>query len=190
MRYVDPNGREDELGKNEWDIYADKINTDKVEYTLAHMDDWTGKNIGEDLVPDYTEIVRGVADKHLGESYDDGNSCDEWVAKVLTESGLDPSDYHLGNTQESVAQHISDIKKDKSENHTAHNGFNVVFMGDGTKNFSIGHEHAGLLIVDDDNTVNFYDSSRNNEDAKSMRQKYNSVEAFQNDYAYKSFYYQ
>ena len=66
----------------------------------------------------------------------------------------------------------------------------VVFTGDGTKSYTIGHEHAGLVVTDSSGKVSFYHSSANNEGAVSMVETYGSVSEFQNDFAYSSFYYQ
>ena len=63
-------------------------------------------------------------------------------------------------------------------------------MGDGAKPYTIGHEHAGLLVTDSSGKVSFYHSSANNAGAVSMVETYDSVSEFQNDFAYSSFYYQ
>lgn len=152
----------------------------------------TGQNMGEELViiPAATKIT-DAAENHLGEDYHDGNSCDEWAAKVIEEAGYNPQDYELGNTSQSVMQHINalqDTGLDYSQ--TSDNSAYVVFMGDGTKSYTIGHEHAGLLVTDSSGKVSFYHSSANNEGAVSIVETYDSVFDFQNDFAYSSFYYQ
>ena len=72
----------------------------------------------------------------------------------------------------------------------SNNSAYVVFTGDGTKSYTIGHEHAGLVVTDSSGKVSFYHSSANNEGAVSMVETYGSVSEFQNDFAYSSFYYQ
>lgn len=71
----------------------------------------TGQNMGEELViiPAATKIT-DAAENHLGEDYHDGNSCDEWAAKVIEEAGYNPQDYELGNTSQSVMQHINALQ--------------------------------------------------------------------------------
>ncbi len=103
---MDPDGREDEYGNNEWDIIAEKYNSIRDKHTTEHKYDCTGKNMGDSQFVNQMELVKAYANSHLG--------------------------------------------------------FNVVFMGDGNKSYTVGHEHAGLLIVNMDDTVDYYDSSRGN----------------------------
>ena len=155
------------------------------------MYEWTGRNIGEPMIPSAKETIIALAELHLGENYLDHNSCDEWVAKLLIGAKLEPSDYCLGDTSETVAQHINELNTSNMDySKTAYNSVYVVFMGDGTKSYTIGHEHAGLLSVGPAGEADFYHSSRNNEGALSEKDSYKSVSAFESAYAYSSFYYQ
>ena len=151
----------------------------------------TGQNIGEpDVIPASTKIT-DVAENHLGEKYNNGNSCDEWVAKIIIEAGYYPEDYQLENTSQTVKQHIDALNNTGLDcSQTSTNSAYVVFMGDGAKPYTIGHEHAGLLVTDSSGKVSFYHSSANNAGAVSMVETYDSVSEFQNDFAYSSFYYQ
>ena len=151
----------------------------------------TGQNIGEpDVIPAATRISN-TAKNHLGEKYNNSNSCDEWAAKVIKEAGYYPEDYQLENTDQTVKQHINALQATGADcSQTSTNSAYVVFMGDGTKPYTIGHEHAGLVVTDSSGKVSFYHSSANNEGAVSMVETYDSVSEFQNDFAYSSFYYQ
>lgn len=151
----------------------------------------TGQNIGEPVdIPASTKITN-AAENHLGENYNNSNSCDEWAAKIITEAGYNPEDYELGDTSQSVKQHIDALQTTGLDySQTANNSAYVVFMGDGTKSYTIGHEHAGLLVTDSSGKVSFYHSSLNNEGTLSIVETYDSVSDFQNDFAYSSFYYQ
>ena len=151
----------------------------------------TGQNIGEpDVIPAATRISN-AAKNHLGEKYNNSNSCDEWAAKVIKEAGYYPEDYQLENTDQTVKQHINALQATGADySQTSDNCAYVVFMGDGTKSYTIGHEHAGLVVTDSSGKVSFYHSSANNEGTVSMVETYDSVSEFQNDFAYSSFYYQ
>ena len=177
MRYVDPNGREDyqnDYGKTTQNPY-----------------DISGKNMGEETRPTISSIVDSVANLHLNESYRNGNSCDEWAAKVVKESGGNPKDYVLGNTKETVKQHIDELKKKDVDYSKTKNGkAYVVFMGDGTKKFSIGHEHAGIAVIREDGSMTLFHSSGNNENKGSESIEYDNVKDFEADFAYSTFYYQ
>ena len=63
-------------------------------------------------------------------------------------------------------------------------------MGDGTKPYTIGQEHAGLLVTDSSGKVSFFLSTAFYEEHVSVVETYNSVSDFQKDFAYSSFYYQ
>ena len=69
-------------------------------------------------------------------------------------------------------------------------GVYVVFMGDGNKSYTKDHEHAGLLFLNDDGSVDFYHSSSKNPNSLSIVEHYVSVKSFESDFAYDSFYYQ
>lgn len=150
-----------------------------------------GLNIGETAdIPTTTKIIN-AAENHLGEDYFDNNTCDEWAAKVLSEAGFSPADYHLEDTNKTVKQHIDDlIASQKNFSNVSNNSAYVVFMGDGTKDFSVGHEHCGLLVSDKDGNISFYHSSSNNKNQLSKKENYNNLSEFENDFLYSSFYYQ
>ncbi|MBQ8680589.1 MAG: phage tail protein [Treponema sp.] len=151
----------------------------------------TGLNIGEPIELPSTTKISNAAEKHLDENYFDGNTCDEWASKVLTEAGFEPADYHMKDTEETVKQHIDELKATGLDySQTSNNSAYVVFMGDGTKEKTRNHEHAGLLVTDSNGKVLFYHSSANNSDSLSIKESYNSVSAFEKDFAYSSFYYQ
>lgn len=151
----------------------------------------TGQNMGEPVdVPASTKITN-TAENHLDENYYDSNSCDEWAAKVIKEAGYDPEDYELGDTSLSVKQHIDALQATGLDySQTLNNSAYVVFMGDGTKPYTIGQEHAGLLVTDSSGKVSFFHSTAFYEEYVSVVETYNSVSDFQKDFAYSSFYYQ
>ncbi len=136
----------------------------------------TIRNIG---VPAYSDIP-----------YQNNNSCDEFVANVLRTVGVDPGNYFLGNTDATVLDHITEMNATGQDFSVPGQGANVVFMGDGHNNLTRGHEHAGLLILNSDNSIDYYDNSRNNPGQRPSYTHYDSIEAFQNDYGYDTFYYQ
>lgn len=136
-------------------------------------------------------VLRARADSHLGEKYKAGNQCDDWVAKVQNEGNVESSKYFTGSTtQKTVKQHIDQLLTTGGSYSDPKKGANVVFMGEGTIDRTVGHEHAGLLFVNDDNSVGFYHSSRDNTGELSMKEHYDSVEAFKSDFAYNDFYFQ
>ena len=187
VRYIDPDGKSNSY----WDSYADAINTERLSYIKNHMDDWDGSRMGESSTIPLFKTIADIADSHLGENYNSGNTCDEWVAKILTEAGLSPSDYCLGDTKKTVKQHISElIGSGKNYSKTSTNSAYVVFMGDGTRDFSIDHEHAAIIVINGDGSVDLYHSSRGNENQLSVKEHYSSIEKFEKDFAYSSFYYQ
>ena len=177
MRYVDPTGL--------YDIQDDCGRITSDSYSIS------GRNIGESMELPILLIVDDVANLHLNESYKDSNSCDEWVAKVVKESGGNPKDYVLGNTCETVKQHIDELEKKNVDYSKTKNGkAYVVFMGDGTRTFSIGHEHAGIAIIREDGSMTLFHSSSNNKNKGSELIEYDDIKEFESDFAYSSFYYQ
>ena len=187
VRYLDPDGK----SSSYWDSYADKINSERQAYIADHIDEWNGSRMGETATVPLFKTIASIADSHLGEKYNSGNTCDEWVAKILSEAGLAPSDFFLGNTNQTVKQHISELKESgKNYSKTATNSAYVVFMGDGTRDFSIDHEHAAIIVINGDGSVDLYHSSRGNENQLSVKEHYSSIEKFEKDFAYSSFYYQ
>ncbi len=126
--------------------------------------------------------------------------CDDYVQKVLKESGLyKDSDFAGDSSQKTVANHIqnakaNDIKKNlKKKAPELKNGeVYVVFMGDSYKGYS---EHCGIVRVGSDGTVYYSDNSSGNKTKKRPRggvatSEYDSLQKFQNDYGYNSFYYE
>jgi hypothetical protein len=49
--------------------------------------------------------------------------------------------------------------------------------------------HAGAIIVNDDESVDYYDSSSGNPDEEATHWEYDSVTDFEDDYGYNEFYY-
>lgn len=183
---VDPSKWTAQAGISDAPIYYDNYGNQSSDPNVV-----TGQNIGEPVdIPAATKITN-AAENHLGENYNNSNSCDEWAAKVIKEAGYDPEDYELGDTSLSVKQHIDALQATGLDySQTLNNSAYVVFMGDGTKPYTIGQEHAGLLVTDSSGKVSFFHSTAFYEEHVSVVETYNSVSDFQKDFAYSSFYYQ
>ena len=183
---VDPSKWTAQAGMSDVPIYYDNYGNPSSDPNVV-----TGQNMGEPVdVPASTKITN-TAENHLDENYYDSNSCDEWAAKVIKEAGYDPEDYELGDTSLSVKQHIDALQATGLDySQTLNNSAYVVFMGDGTKPYTIGQEHAGLLVTDSSGKVSFFHSTAFYEEYVSVVETYNSVSDFQKDFAYSSFYYQ
>lgn len=70
-------------------------------------------------------------------------------------------------------------------------GANVVFMGDGNSDITRGHEHCGLLFLESDGSILYYDSSSNNTKENPVREEYDCFSRFKEMYHwYDSFYFQ
>ena len=151
----------------------------------------TGQNMGESTATP-KDILQPIAEASVNnhDVYGPGNTCDEFGATVISSGGFDPSDYHLGNTSDTVAQHISELQQSGFDYSTPSSDANVVFMGDGHNSQTAGHEHAGLLFMEGDGSVSFYHASSNNPNQYNTKETYSSVEAFESDFGYDSFYYQ
>ncbi|MCR4736290.1 MAG: hypothetical protein K5829_14940 [Treponema sp.] len=150
-----------------------------------------GRNMGESTVTP-KDILQPIADSSVQnhDKYGKGNTCDEFAANALSKGGYNPSDYYLGNTGESVAKHISDMNKSGKDYSSPTSNANVVFMGDGNNANTRGHEHAGLLFMENDGSVSFYHASSNNPNQYNIKETYPSLNAFEKDFGYDSFYYQ
>ncbi|MCL2791567.1 MAG: hypothetical protein FWD87_00605 [Spirochaetaceae bacterium] len=122
------------------------------------------------------------------------NDCDIWVENVLVLAGVDPLDYFVGPARShTVESHINNALERgvipierRAPNIRLLEGIYVVFMGDSPRNFE---EHAGLLFVNRNGTVDFFHTSSWGT-AMSVMLSYDSVRAFQGDFSYNLFYYQ
>ena len=154
--------------------------------------DWNvinGLNIGEPELPDLETIAEM---KYMEQTpYDKNNSCDEFVYDILKRANRNPELYCLGNTKETVAEHIEELKKHMGNFSTPEIGCNIVFMGDGNDTKTIGHEHCGILFLKPDGKIIYYDSSKNNKGENPVRETYKTLKDFLRMYhLYDSFYYQ
>lgn len=128
----------------------------------------------------------GIGDEKKGEN----PIVEQNLREKLETAAKAPSNYHLGNTEETVKQHIDELLRDSSFSRTPAGTANVVFMGDGNRSYSENHEHAGILFVAEDGSVDFYHSSKSNPGELSIMEHYSSYTAFEADFAYDTFYYQ
>ena len=151
----------------------------------------TGKNVGESALT-AKDILQPIAQASVDnkDKYGDGNTCDEFAAKTLSSGGYNPNDYYLGNTEEKVIEHINEMKKSGIDYSEPSSDANIVFMGDGHNDYTRGHEHAGMLFIEKDGSCSFYHASSNNPNQYNIKETYSSVEAFEKDFGYDSFYYQ
>ncbi|GHU09270.1 hypothetical protein FACS1894151_06680 [Spirochaetia bacterium] len=184
-----------------WGLSAsDKGNswTGQVGEDMSDMSTWVsvmnsmttfGTRLGEETVTSPSETIRSIADNNLGQKYAYGNQCDDWVAKILNEAGVNSSLYFSGDTRtKTVSEHIESVIQKNTSQTTPNVGANVVFMNNSPKGYNA---HAGLLIENDDGTVDFYHSSSGNIETLSTKEDtYASVQVFQEDFAYNNFYYQ
>ena len=167
--------------------------------TMLYQDDYanltndpyavTGKNVGE---PEYRDLMSVAEEEYKKQvPYSDHNTCDEFVARIIQNSGRNPVQYHLENTDETVLQHINDLKLTGLYLTEPDGGANIVFMGDGNSDLTRGHEHCGLLFLESDGTIVYYDSSSNNKINNPIREEYSDFLSFKAMYhLYDSFYFQ
>ena len=151
----------------------------------------TGQNIGESSLT-AKDILQPIAEDSIKnkDKYGPGNTCDEFDAHILSSGGYNPSDYCLGNTNEKVVEHISELKKTGNDYSSPMSDANIVFMGDGHNEITKNHEHAGMLFIENDGSVSFYHASSYNPGQYNIKETYPNIEAFEKDFGYDSFYYQ
>ncbi|GHU66792.1 hypothetical protein FACS189447_08270 [Spirochaetia bacterium] len=188
VKYVDPDGRDDDLP--EWKVAEQKQKEEMDKYIAALQKSTTYQPNPETYQQSTVDRIRERADANLGQKYQERNQCDDWVAKVLTEAGLDASRYFAGDTnKKSVDEHIAAAKSGGNDLPNPSIGANVVFMDEGRS--SKYNAHTGLLIVNKDGSAVFYHSSKNNPGGLSRREKmYASVQQFREDFGYNKFHYQ
>ena len=153
----------------------------------------TGRNLGEDIPKNPADVLLNSAEAYyqMQIPYEENNSCDEFLATILINGNIDPQKYHLGNTVETVKQHIEDLKSTGKDCSSPKIGANIVFMGDGNSPKTKDHEHSGILFLSEDGSIIYYDNSRNNPNRLPVKEIYSSLEAFEKTYyLYDSFYYQ
>ena len=167
--------------------------------TMLYQDDYgnltddpyaiTGRNIGEPKYRDLKSVAQEAYESQI--PYSEHNTCDEFVAGIIQDSGRDPALYYLKNTNETVLQHINDLKSLGRYSKEPRVGANVVFMGDGNSDITRGHEHCGLLFLESDGSILYYDSSSNNTKENPVREEYDCFSRFKEMYHwYDSFYFQ
>jgi hypothetical protein len=147
-------------------------------------------------------LLRRAAEDNLGQEYKRGeNDCDIWIERVLIQAGIDPREFFAGPASgKSVEEHIAAavergvIPVEKlAPNIDLPEGVYVVFMGASARGL---REHAGLLFVNRDGTVNLYHSSSDRTGLPegavptSRVERYDNVNFFQRDFSYELFYYQ
>jgi RHS repeat-associated protein len=188
VKYTDPDGKDDEVPpwkakEIELAQYMEKYLGELQLMQIAYPDP-------DSVATSITDRISISAEKNLGQVYSDNNQCDDWVAKVLEEAGIDSSLFFAGTTsQKTVEQHITSATGKGNSSNRPQVGANVVFMNEGKR--PSYNAHAGILIVKVDGTAVFYHSSHNNPEHLSTREKpYKTIQAFQNDFAYNKFYYQ
>lgn len=126
--------------------------------------------------------------------------CDDYVQTVLKESSLfRDSDFAGDSDKKTVAEHIKNAKDNNIKKNSKKNApelkkgdVYVVFMGDSYKGYM---EHCGIVRVGLDGTAYYTDNSSGNKTKKQPRggvatSEYSSLQGFQNDYGYNSFYYE
>jgi len=186
VRYIDPDGRDD---------------VEEQEAAMqAYLEEaWKSKTYGPDLeVYDeqfsISDRITKSAEVNLGRKYGNGNQCDDFVENVLAGAGVNSSDYFAGSAATTTVQeHIDKVTRNGTNISEPTEGAYVVFMNGSPKNLD---PHAGILVIDKNGKINFYHSSSNNPGGLSRRetktngQEYSSIKDFQNDFAYKNFYYQ
>jgi RHS repeat-associated protein len=147
--------------------------------------------------------IRAMAIANLDQLYDYGNQCDDWLEKVLVQSGIDPLNYLAKpGASLSVQKHIDNaIAKGKTTpiprrgvDITLPVGAYVVFMNERTvEDIRVENDepHAGLLFVNRDGSVDFFQSSTSLPGMLSAKEFYKrGVMHFQEAYGYDKFYYQ
>jgi len=172
LEYLDPDGRE----MSEEDLQAVRDDIMK-----------NGTRMGEESPASNVDRIRASAESNMNEPYRN-YQCDDWVAKVVSEAGITVDEFFAGNTrQKTVENHIAAADARGTARTDPEIGANIVFMNDSPRGFNA---HAGLVIVNRDGSVDYYDSSSNNPDQMPIHEQYGSVELFQNAYAYRRFVYQ
>lgn len=150
----------------------------------------------------FSDIVKEKIDEHLGDQYVVGGfMCDNFVETILMEAAVDPLNYLSGKAAaKTVQNHIDHALENNATEKIAkenapelENGVYVVFMNDSSKKNNSGTPwmpHAGLIIKDDDEGLDYADNSSGNDSGGVEINHYTSLQQFQTAYAYNSFYYQ
>ena len=188
VRYTDPDGRISE--EEQAALMQAKIEKDAKSTTFGPDPDSLFQTTNIDK-------LKSAANANLGQPYGDGNQCDDWLEKVLDQGGIDPSNYLGGRASSTTVQeHIDATVTGGNASPTPGSGVDVslpegvyvVFMNEGKK--STNTPHAGLLFVNKNKSVAFFQSSSSLRNKQSAKEEYTSVNAFQNNYGYNKFYYQ
>jgi len=149
-------------------------------------------------------LLRRAAEDNLGQEYKRGeNDCDIWIERVLIQAGIDPREFFAGPASDkSVEQHIAaavergvvPVEKRDTNINNLPEGVYVVFMGASARGF---REHAGLLFVNKDGTVNLYHTTSDTDflpegatGPVSRIWSYKNANEFQSRLGYDLFYYQ
>lgn len=151
-----------------------------------------------------SSILSHTDDKYIASS--DPNKewrCDNYAEAIVEQAGGDTSKIFAGDaTKNSVQDHIDygtqknnlqETKKNSAP--TLSDGAYVVFMNNSTtiseKTGKPLDPHCGIIIVQN-GEISFSDNSSGNNNGLggAATTEYNSMQAFQNDYGYNSFYYQ
>lgn len=121
--------------------------------------------------------------------------CDDYVQDVINGAGYKSSDYLSGDSQQkNVQDHIDNAetkgvqgnKKAEAPNLMKDSEY-VVFMNESKYGLD---PHAGIVTIDSSGKVTFTHNSSNNPNKGVLPEKYENLQAFQNDFGYDKFYYQ
>lgn len=148
-----------------------------------------------------TKIQSSIT-SNRNQGYTPTYKCDNWVAEVLSDAGINYRNYLCGDPSENCEQHIANLKAKGSSAYTTNvptqAGVYVVLMNKGelyTDRYGQTKPrdaHCALLVVDSNGTSKMWDdSSGNHEGAGGVESTYGDTSALAvKPYKYGAFYYQ